>query len=106
MLLQSDNAKAAYWQQHGAKESSTGRNKGAHLDYLEKLLSRNSGGSGYVVGDSLTAADLCVWEIVDLHLRIFKEQLETTVSSGTWVQGAFADQAGLCSPGFAGLQPQ
>eukprot|EP00878_Enallax_costatus_P036342 GHUV01040802.1.p1 GENE.GHUV01040802.1~~GHUV01040802.1.p1 ORF type:complete len:138 (+),score=47.84 GHUV01040802.1:177-590(+) len=73
----SDEAKSAYWQQHGSKEGANARNKGAHLDYLEQLLARNGGGNGCAVGGGLTAADVCVWEIVDLHLRIFKEQMES-----------------------------
>lgn len=77
---QNEEAKAAYWQAHGAKESSTGRNKGAHFAYLDAALARNNGGAGYVVGSSLTAGDLCVWEIVDLHLRILKEQMHDPVS--------------------------
>jgi len=76
----SDAAKAAYWQTHGAPENANNRNGGAHFDYLEQYLGRNTGSTaGYVVGSTLTAADLCVWEIVDLHLRIFKEEMEAAV---------------------------
>ncbi|KAF6266727.1 glutathione S-transferase [Scenedesmus sp. NREL 46B-D3] len=71
-----DDAKAAYKVTHIDAESSTARNSGAHFAYLEGLLARNGGGSGYVIGSGLTAADLCVWEIVDLHLRIFKQEME------------------------------
>ncbi|KAF8072903.1 Gstp1 [Scenedesmus sp. PABB004] len=71
-------AKAAYWSKHGAPDSATGRNGGAHFAYLEALLGRNAGGAGYAVGAGLTAADLCVWEIVDLHLRVFKAEMEAT----------------------------
>jgi glutathione S-transferase len=46
---------------------------------MESLLAANGGGSGFFVGAGLTAADLCVWEIVDLHMRLFKEQMEATV---------------------------
>ncbi|WIA09015.1 hypothetical protein OEZ85_008429 [Tetradesmus obliquus] len=70
-----EEAKAAYQAAHIAPDSSTGRNSGAHFAFLEQLLARNGGGSGFIVGTSLTAADLCVWEIVDLHLRIFKEEV-------------------------------
>jgi glutathione S-transferase len=55
------------------------RNGGAHFEYLETLLASNGGGSGFFVRSGLTAADLCVWEIVDLHMRLFKEQMEATV---------------------------
>jgi glutathione S-transferase len=79
--LQKDEAKAAYKATHISADSSTGRNNGAHFAFLEGLLARNGGGSGYIVGSGLTAADLCVWEIVDLHLRIFKEDMEAGVST-------------------------
>eukprot|EP00775_Hariotina_reticulata_P013740 gene13740-13861_t len=69
-------AKSTYWKTHGARDNADSRNGGAHFDYLEQYLGRNSDGTGYVVGSNLTAADLCVWEIVDLHLRIFKEEME------------------------------
>lgn len=71
-------AKDTYWATHGAKDSANGRNGGAHFDYLEALLAANGGGSAFFVGAGLTAADLCVWQIVDLHMRLFKEQMEAT----------------------------
>lgn len=77
--LQKPEAKDTYWATHGTKESANGRNGGAHFDYLEALLAKSGGSNGFFVGGQLSAADLCVWEIVDLHLRIFKEQMEATV---------------------------
>lgn len=92
-LFQSDDAKSAYWQMHGSQEGANGRNKGAHFEYLEQLLARNGGGNGFAVGSSLTAADICLWEIVDLHMRIFKEEMEGTVS-----QTAGYDYLCICIP--------
>eukprot|EP00882_Tetradesmus_deserticola_P007431 GHRQ01007829.1.p1 GENE.GHRQ01007829.1~~GHRQ01007829.1.p1 ORF type:complete len:195 (+),score=76.13 GHRQ01007829.1:624-1208(+) len=83
-----DEAKAAYTATHIAAEGSTGRNSGAHFAYLEGLLARNGGGSGYIVGSALTAADLCVFDIVDLHLRILKQEMEAGVSRDCWLAGA------------------
>jgi glutathione S-transferase len=80
--VQNPEAKDTYWATHGAKDSANGRNGGAHFDYLEALLAANGGGSAFFVGAGLTAADLCVWQIVDLHMRLFKEQMEATVSRG------------------------
>jgi glutathione S-transferase len=77
---QKPEAKDTYWQTHGAKDSANGNNGGAHFDYLESLLAANAGGAGFFVGSGLTAADLCVWQILDLHMRLFKEQVEATVS--------------------------
>jgi glutathione S-transferase len=79
--LQKGEAKAAYKATHIDAESSSARNSGAHFAYLEGLLARNGGGSGYIVGSELSAADLCVWEIVDLHLRIYPEEMQAGVSN-------------------------
>jgi glutathione S-transferase len=73
-------AKTQYWQTHGTRDSASGDSGGAHFAYLDGLLARNNGGSGYFVGGSLTAADLCLFQIVDLHQRIYKEEMEATVS--------------------------
>lgn len=35
------------------------------LDYFEKVLGMNKTGSGYMVGEGLTYADLVVWQMVD-----------------------------------------
>lgn len=76
---QKPEAKETYWKTHGNKESANGSTDGVHFDYLETLLAGNGGGTGYIVGGGLTAADLCVWEIVDLHMRTFRDQMEATV---------------------------
>jgi hypothetical protein len=46
------------------------------------------------VGSGLTAADLCVWQIVDLHMRLFKEQMEATVRPGGWGGGFYKGRVG------------
>ncbi|GFR46113.1 hypothetical protein Agub_g7601 [Astrephomene gubernaculifera] len=67
-------AKETYWKTYFDRSSTEGRNGGAHFQYLANFLSKNPG--PFCVGDSLTLADLCVWEILDLHLRIFGEQIK------------------------------
>lgn len=71
-------AKATYWATHGALDSTEARNKGSHLAYMEGLLARNGGGGAYVIGTALSAADLCLWDIIDLHLRIFGDELRAS----------------------------
>jgi len=68
-----DAAKAAYYTAHIDPSSQEGRNGGAHFGYLDTLL--KASGSGFMVGSGLSAADLCVFDIVDLHVRIFPEQM-------------------------------
>lgn len=91
----SESAKAAYVATHIAKDSASGRNGGAHFDYLEGLLGRNAGGAGFFVGDALSAADLAVWEIVDLHLRIFKDVMTAAYPLLTGHHGRIAQLPGI-----------
>ncbi|KAI8462660.1 MAG: glutathione S-transferase [Monoraphidium minutum] len=70
-------AKAKYWATHGDKAGATGqRNGGAHFEYLARLL-RKAGGE-YFVGGKVTAADVAVFDIVDLHLRpaLFPDEMK------------------------------
>ena len=64
-----DDAKKEYATVHFAAESVTTRNGGAHFQYLENFLKRHNDGAGWAVGDSLTIADIHLFDIVDLHLR-------------------------------------
>ena len=65
-----DEAKATYYTTHVSTDSAHARNNGAHFVYLSNLLKKNSGSSGFMVGGSVTIADVAVWDIVDLHMRI------------------------------------
>jgi glutathione S-transferase len=78
LCAQAAPAKAAFWDTHCDPSTANGRNGGAHLAFLEELLKANS--SGYMVGAGLTAADLCVFDIVDLLLRVYPDQLPSAVS--------------------------
>lgn len=66
-----DDAKAAYFAKHCNPATSTERNGGAHFAYLESILAKGP----YMVGDSLSIADIAVFDIVDLHLRIFDAEM-------------------------------
>ena len=63
----SDEAKKKYAADHIAKESVNTRNGGAHFAYLEGLLVRNGG--DFLVGKSVSIADIQLFDMVDLHLR-------------------------------------
>lgn len=69
----SPEGKAEYIKAHVAMESAAERNGGAHFVYLAGILAANSG--QYVVGSDLTIADLALFDIVDLHLRIMEEEI-------------------------------
>ncbi|KXZ45601.1 hypothetical protein GPECTOR_53g94 [Gonium pectorale] len=73
-----DEAKAKYWGLHGDPANAESRYAaGAHLSYLSRLLKRNAAGGGKAfVGSGLTVADLAVFDIVDLHARIFGDELK------------------------------
>jgi hypothetical protein len=66
-----------FWDTHCDPSTANGRNGGAHLAYFEELL--KAGSSGYMVGAGLTAADLCVFDMVDLLLLIYPDQLPSAV---------------------------
>lgn len=66
--------KVLYWKHHAAPEGLTLRNGGAHFQYLANMLKP----SGFVVDSGVTAADLALFDIVDLHVRIFPEEMKAT----------------------------
>lgn len=73
-------AKASYVSTHLDRATADlSRNGGAHFAYLEQYLEASSGGKeagGWAVGKQATVADFAVYEVVDLHLRIFPEQIK------------------------------
>eukprot|EP00798_Chlamydomonas_sp_ICE-L_P015212 gene15212-21289_t len=72
--LLSDEAKAAYWTGHFDKTSSTVRNGGAHALYLALILGKST--TGWVAGtSSASMADIALYDIVDLQLRTFKQEM-------------------------------
>lgn len=76
----SEAAKTTYCSTHldrGTADQS--RNGGAHFSYLEQYLEASSGGleaGGWAVGGQASVADFAVFEVVDLHLRVFRERVE------------------------------
>ncbi|GLC45693.1 hypothetical protein PLESTB_001316100 [Pleodorina starrii] len=86
-------AKETYWKTYFDKETTTGRNGGAHIQYLANYLVKNGG--AFCVGDSLTIADLCLWEILDLHLRIFGDQIRETYPELVSYHSAISELPGI-----------
>lgn len=60
--MQAEEAKAKYWATHGALESKSARNGGAHFAYISNLLKNPD---GFAVGNKLSIAGayfmLCVF---------------------------------------------
>lgn len=71
------DAKAAYWASHCDPSSAHGSTGGAHFAYLCNLLKRNQGGEGFAVGSALSIADIQLFDLMDLHLRIFQRELQS-----------------------------
>jgi glutathione S-transferase P len=72
----SDAAKMEYATLHLDKASvDNARNNGAHFQYLADYIAA-AGKDGWAVGAQATVADFALAELVGLHLRIFREQLE------------------------------
>lgn len=68
----SDESKEAFFRSHCDPETTAERNGGAHFQYLSDLISGNdASGSGFCVGSDLTIADIVVFDMVDMMLRIY-----------------------------------
>lgn len=69
----SDAAKAKYWHAHCDPTTTCERNGGAHFVYIAGMMEK-FGKSGFMVGTGLTVADIMVFDIVDMHVRIWGTQ--------------------------------
>ena len=54
---------------------------GAHIEYMASMLAKNGG--KHFAGHGLTMADLCFFDILDNHMRIYEAQIKETVSHGS-----------------------
>lgn len=70
-LWQADEAKAAYWTAHCDPATISSARGGAHFKYIALLVETH--GSGWAVGGALSIADAALFNIVDLHVRIFPD---------------------------------
>lgn len=69
-----DEPKAKYWETHGVKANLDQRNGGAHLEYLTRFVRLNA--AGLTVGSEVTIADCALFDLVDLHNRIFPTEMK------------------------------
>ncbi|MEW5298268.1 MAG: hypothetical protein WDW36_001412 [Sanguina aurantia] len=74
----SAEAKEAYFKTHIDKATVASPNGGVHFLYLSKLLAQNKTGSGFAVGSAPTIADIAVFDITDLHVRITDDKFPFT----------------------------
>lgn len=70
---QSEEAKAAYWTAHIDPTTTGGRNTGAHFAYLSKLVAKYGSG-GWAVGSAVSIADATLYNMTDLHLRVWADK--------------------------------
>ncbi|MEW5298267.1 MAG: hypothetical protein WDW38_001000 [Sanguina aurantia] len=90
--------KDAYFQTHICSTTATNglKNGGAHVIYLEKLLSRNESTSGWALSAvDPSIVDAALFDITDLHLRIFGEQLAAAAPGLVAHHAKFAEVAGV-----------
>ncbi|EFN58174.1 hypothetical protein CHLNCDRAFT_57035 [Chlorella variabilis] len=69
----SEEAKAAYWTAHIDPTTTGGRNTGAHFAYLSKLVAKYGSG-GWAVGSAVSIADATLYNMTDLHLRVWADK--------------------------------
>jgi len=69
-----EEAKAKYWDTHCAAGSTQERNGGAHLAYLAHMVGK-FGKDGFAVGSKLSIADFMLFDIMDMHVRIFEDKV-------------------------------
>jgi glutathione S-transferase len=92
----SDEAKAAYWTAHADAATTAERNGGAHFTFLADFIKR-TGEQGFAVGAKLTIADIMLFDIVGMHIRIFDDQFTAAYPSLTALHTSVAGVPGIAS---------
>ena len=72
----SDEAKEAYWKTHIDASTVNERNSGAHFTYVDRLVQRLSGAGPFALGSSLSIADIVVFDVTDMHMRIWGDEFK------------------------------
>lgn len=86
--MQADEAKSKYWAVHGEPENISGRNGGAHLGYLEALLTGSA--AGFAVGDKVSiAGDLLCPKCIVCHSLPFQRTPILAVALDTVLHPVF-----------------
>jgi glutathione S-transferase P len=72
----SDEAKAAYYKARIDVAGAEGRNGGAHFAYLDCMLKKYQNGGQFILGEKFSAADIVLFDTVDMHLRIYGDEFK------------------------------
>jgi len=88
-----ENAKKNYILKHIDSSSAGGSNSGSHLIFIENMVIRNrkSSGQKFFVSSSPSIADVQLFNIVDLHLRIFGEEMAKNFPALCSIHKAFSE---------------
>uniref|UniRef100_A0A7S0V6R1 glutathione transferase n=1 Tax=Polytomella parva TaxID=51329 RepID=A0A7S0V6R1_9CHLO len=68
-----ESAMEKYWQDHFDASTTEGRNGGAHMLYLRSYIKE----SGFCLESGISMADFCLFDLVDLHIRIFEDKMNS-----------------------------
>lgn len=77
LFFQAEDAKTEYWRAHFDPSTCKDQRGGAHMLYFSQLLKRYPG--KYMVGDSISIADIVLFDLLELHIRIYKQHLKAMV---------------------------
>jgi len=72
----SDEANNAYFKLRIDELGAVERNGGAHFAYLDCMLKKQQNGGVFVLGSTLSVADILLFDIVDMHLRIYGDEFK------------------------------
>ncbi len=73
----SDDAKSAYFKARIDVSGAEGRNSGAHFAYLDCMLKKCQNGGEFALGEKFSVADIMIFDIVDMHLRIYGDDFKS-----------------------------
>ncbi|PSC70419.1 flagellar associated [Micractinium conductrix] len=73
--FQTDEARAEFWGTHAEPEAAKGQCRGAHMLYIDAFVAKH-GKDGFAVGGQLSVADLVLFDLVELHQRVFGERFD------------------------------
>lgn len=91
----SDEAKAKYWTAHCDASTVAARNGGAHFTFVSDFVARGPG--VFAVGGTLTVADVMLFDIIDMHLRIFPEDFPAAFPTMAALHAAVAAVPGVAA---------
>jgi glutathione S-transferase P len=99
-----DGPKEVFWSAHCDPLTTSARNAGAHFSYLANLIART--GDAFAVGSSLTVADIAIFDMVDMMLRIFGAKFEQIHPELTALHSKVAALPGIAAYLASGRRPE